>query len=146
MQGIEESSLAEFLADQYNHHRKRGLKSIRYLPAYVLEIQQEPCEYFFGEEELPNHCSFTKWANNAGDWDIKALDESLLRFVKYTYDATGGYLMVSDLQGVDNGHEFVLTDPVVLCKDISKFQPTNLGEEAMKAHYQKIEVLLNKYC
>lgn len=144
MQGIEESSIAQFLADQYASHKSADLQPIRYLTAYVLETQQMPHEYLFGEPQLPER-PFTKWANNAGDWDVSHLNRSLLEFAKFSYDATGGYLMVSDLQGVDNGHEIILTDPVVLCKDIRKYQPTNLGPDAMKANYHKITVLLNQF-
>lgn len=50
--------------------------------------------------------------------------------------------MVADLQGVDTGAEFILTDPVVLCRNIRKYQPTNLGPDAMKANYERIKVLL----
>jgi len=141
MQGIEESMIARFLAEQYAHRRKPGRKAIRYLPAEVLEIQQTPCEYLFGEPQLPD-LEFKKWANNASDWDLNHLDPSLLEFSKFTYDATEGYLMVADLQGVDTGAEFILTDPVVLCRNIRKYQPTNLGPDAMKANYERIKVLL----
>jgi len=144
MQGIEESSIAQFLAEQYNFHKKPGCKPIRHIPAYVLEIQQMPAEYLFGEAQLPGY-PFQKWANNAGDWDLSMIDQSLLEFAKFSYDATEGFIMVSDLQGVDTGHEFVLTDPVLLCKDVTKYHPTNLGPLAMKANYEKIQVLLAKF-
>jgi len=143
MQGIEESMIARFLAEQYAHRKKPGHKAIRYLPAFVLEIQQMPLEYLFGEPQLPDR-PFMKWANNASDWDLNHLDPSLLEFSKFTYDATGGYLMVADLQGVDTGAEFILTDPVVLCRDIRKYQPTNLGPNAMRANYERIRVLLDR--
>lgn len=144
MQGIEESSIAQFLAEQYNYRKKPGCKPIRYIPAYVLEIQQTPPEYIFGEAQLPSY-PFQKWANNAGDWELSMMDQSLLEFAKFSYDVTEGFIMVSDLQGVDTGHEFVLTDPVLLCTDVTKYPPTNLGPLAMKANYEKIQVLLERF-
>jgi hypothetical protein len=36
---------------------------------------------------------------------------------------------VTDLQGVQKGDQFYLTDPVILCKDILRFGNTNLGEK-----------------
>ena len=59
------------------------------------------------------------------------LDEWLLRFALWTYEVTGGYLMVTDLQGVLTAEGYTLTDPVVLCTDLTRFGSTNLGAEMM---------------
>ena len=41
-------------------------------------------------------------------------------------------LMVVDLQGViSKPHGIILTDPAVLCSDLTRFGATNLGETAM---------------
>ena len=50
----------------------------------------------------------------------------------WTHEISDGYLMVVDLQGVRNPDGgFTLTDPVVLCTDLSRFSSTNLGTEAI---------------
>jgi hypothetical protein len=40
--------------------------------------------------------------------------------------------MVVDLQGVKADGKFILTDPVVLCTDTSRFGCTNLGKGFMQ--------------
>ena len=59
------------------------------------------------------------------------MDESLARFSRYTFEVTGGYMMVVDLQGALTEDGFVLTDPVVLCLDVRRFGKSNLGKVAM---------------
>ncbi|CAG8786531.1 25950_t:CDS:1, partial [Racocetra persica] len=48
-------------------------------------------------------------------------------FVHYTYEHTGGYLVVSDLQGIESPDQFLLTDPAIHCIDPLRFGKTNLG-------------------
>eukprot|EP01041_Mallomonas_annulata_P018359 gene18359-37259_t len=59
------------------------------------------------------------------------IDESLARFSRWTYEVTDGYMMVVDLQGVHTEDGYILTDPVILCEDVTKFGKTNLGKAAM---------------
>ena len=40
--------------------------------------------------------------------------------------------MVSDLQGIMTKDGYVLTDPVVLCTDLTRFGSTNMGEPLME--------------
>ena len=75
---------------------------------------------------------FTKFSNNTGYFNPYTLNEWLLRFSLWTYEKTDGYLMVSDLQGVLTEKGYVLTDPVILCKDELRFGTTNMGPEAME--------------
>jgi len=44
---------------------------------------------------------------------------------------TDGYMMVVDLQGVHTADGYLLTDPVILCEDVTRFGKTNLGRVAM---------------
>ena len=89
---------------------------------------EERC--FFVEEVL--HGAFTKFSNNLGFWNPDTLDEWLLRFSLWTLEATSGHMMVVDLQGVRGPDGYVLTDPVILCKDEMRFGSTNMGVEAME--------------
>ena len=46
------------------------------------------------------------------------------------------YFKVVDLQGVKNGGWiFRLTDPVIHCKDVTRFGRTNLGEKGMERFF-----------
>ena len=72
--------------------------------------------------------SFKKWTNNWGG----ALEHNrdLWAFSKWTHDVSGGYLMVTDLQGVETAGEITLTDPAVVCTDNRRFGPTNFNGAA----------------
>jgi len=139
---VEEASIAQFLATNYNERKEEGAKPIRFLTAYLVEMRNGSLtEYFTAEEALPRG-EFCKFCNNAGDWDRAQLDRSLLEFVKYSYDATDGYMMVADLQGVSTSTEFLLTDPAVMCQDVDRYTGTNLGAKGMDTSYEMVKKLL----
>ena len=132
---MEVSTIAHFLAEEYNRSKYRPAHCalVRVLQVCVVEEEDETNEMhghrrFSSEERLPEG-AFVKFNNNTGQWDEDYIDESLLRFSDYTHQMTRGYLMVADLQGVKKGNEFILTDPVILCKDLLRFGSTNLGEK-----------------
>ena len=56
-------------------------------------------------------------------------------FSHWTYDVTGGYLNVIDLQGVDRSDKYILTDPCIHCYE-PRFGNTNLGQVGMKFFFQ----------
>ena len=88
---------------------------------------------FCAEEPLPGpQDAFKKFSNNAGYWNQDETCDTLLRFTLFTYRATNGCLLVSDLLGVRKGRDFYLTDPVLLCTDCTRFGSMNLGEPFMK--------------
>ena len=137
---MEVSAIAHFLAKEYNKssYKPSHCRGINVLPVIVVEEVENTNESsgnrrFCTENLLPtNGSEFTKYSNNTGYWDADGLDETLLRFTKYTHDITSGYMIVTDLQGVRKGNTFHLTDPVILCKDILRFGHTNLGEKFIK--------------
>ena len=120
------------------------------LPVIVVEKVDEKKESsgscrFCTENLLPTGGSeFTKYSNNTGYWDADSLNETLLRFTKYTHNATHGYIIVTDLQGVCKGNTYHLTDPVILCKDILCFGNTNLGETFIKKCIDSTKAHLNE--
>jgi hypothetical protein len=137
---MEVSTIADFLANEYSGsaYRPSHCARIRVLTVAVVEEEDEKNEKngnrrFCAEECLPaDGTAFTKFSNNTGFWDEDHLDESLLRFTSFTHKISKGYLMVTDLQGIRKGREFILTDPVILCKDVLRFGNTNLGEKFMQ--------------
>jgi Alpha-kinase family len=134
---MEVSNIAHFLSSAYNgSFRRSHCGRVHFLQVCVVEALDEAEEAhgnrrFCAEAPLPP-AEFTHFSNNTGYWNQDCLDETLLRFTEFTYQTTGGYLMVTDLQGVRKGAEYYLTDPVVLCQDVLRFGSTNLGEAFMQ--------------
>jgi hypothetical protein len=143
---MEVSTIAQFLADQYNKTaRPENCPSIRFLTVNV--VQAEKGEYYCVEDYLPTaDTDFVKYSNNTGYWNEEEMHQSLLLFTIFTHEKTGGYLMVTDLQGVrTDDDEFILTDPVVLCKETTRFGGTNLGPKFMEKCMTSTEAMLEEY-
>jgi len=125
---MEVNSVASALAERFNEevgppaHRR-----MRYVLASVASTEHQN---YFVEEVLDG--TFTRYSYNTGYWEEDLLDEWLLRFALWTHKVTSGFLMVTDLQGVLTDEGYVLTDPVILCRDLSRFGNTNLGPEMME--------------
>ena len=84
------------------------------------------------KELLPDYKKgFTKWNNNNGFLNQDQFSATLDAFTHWTYAITKGYLMVVDLQGVEQEKKFILTDPSIHCK-APKYGNTNCGEVGMK--------------
>ena len=145
LRDMESVTVAGALAKAFNDkHAPPAASRIRYVESPVLCVKgsvkwdggssgggaaaEERC--FFVEEVLRG--SFTKYSNNLGFWNPDTLDEWLLRFSLWTFEATAGHMMVVDLQGVRGADGYVLTDPVILCGDEMRFGSTNMGVEAME--------------
>lgn len=135
---MELSNIAHFLAKEYNKSRPLICGAVYILKSCVVEEEEEVNEErgtrrFCAEEPLPgDHASFTRYSNNTGYWNVDEMHETLLRFTEFTYHVTNEYLLVTDLQGIQKGGDFYLTDPAILCTDTLRFGHTNLGEQFMK--------------
>ena len=152
---IEENTVTKFLAEKFNRRNatrggSAGLREIKVVTARVVETSGT----VYNMERLLTG-QFTKWCNNDGTWlesafeDGKA-DRTLLEFMKFSYTFTGGYMLVTDLQGTkaepglpwaDPAQPgYTLTDPGVLCVDRSRFGDAeygNLGPEFMKRNLER---------
>ncbi|CAB9499688.1 protein kinase vwkA [Seminavis robusta] len=144
---MEVSNIAHFLAEEYNKtHRPDHCPKIRFLSVYVVEESETGTERYCAEDQLPGAAtSFTKYSNNTGYWNEDEINQSLLLFTRFTHEKTGGYLMVTDLQGVRQGDEFILTDPAILCKDKTRFGETNLGHVIIEKCMKATEAMLEEY-
>jgi hypothetical protein len=154
---IEENTVTAFLASKFNQRnraagtRSSGLLEIKVVTARVVET--EGGDVYNMERLLTGQ--FTKWCNNDGTWiesafeDGKA-DRTLLEFMKFSYTFTGGYMLVTDLQGTKNESGlpwadpehpgYTLTDPGVLCTDRLRFGGAakgNLGPEFMLRNLER---------
>ncbi|CAB9518087.1 protein kinase vwkA [Seminavis robusta] len=141
---MEVSTISQFLAEEYNKtNRPPHCAEIHFLSVNVVEA--EGGEWFCAEDELPCAGSdFMKYSNNTGYWNEDEINQSLLLFTQFTFEKTKGFLMVTDLQGVRNGNQYVLTDPAILCKDNTRFGGTNLGCKLMDKCMTSTQTMLEE--
>ncbi|XP_038062566.1 eukaryotic elongation factor 2 kinase-like [Patiria miniata] len=81
---------------------------------------------------------YIKFTSNTGFVDPQkgALPKA---FSHFTYHASGGQILVSDLQGVSNGTSYTFTDPAVLSggTQLGFYGPTDLGKYGIVKFFQK---------
>ena len=112
---LEENNVVKFIAEEWNRSgRKDGDACVECLEAKAIKVLDGDEEWFNIEKSIPGQ--WKKWTNNAG-FIAEGTSESLLKFAKFSYDITGGYLMATDLQGTHTSSGYHLTDPAVLCPD-----------------------------
>ena len=79
---------------------------------------RDGCSVFYTMEEIfPEYRKFNKYNSNFGYVNKDEFASTLNAFSHWTYDQTGHYLMVVDLQGIQHGGQYYLTDPAIHCKD-----------------------------
>jgi serine/threonine-protein phosphatase PP1 catalytic subunit len=135
----EVSSVAAFLAEQFSSGCEDGSK-ISFLESHV-GIPSDGGEPFNLEDALPVP-EFRRFSNNIGWWEPDA-DELLMRFMRWTHEVTDGHMMVVDIQGVRTETGFILTDPCILCADVTRFGSGNLGPRAISRCLASLAALLD---
>jgi len=117
----ENSAVAYFIASKYSETHSTS-KRIRGSKSRVLKVADGgACTLFNYEEVL--HGEFVKWTNNSGFINPEA-NIDLFRISKWSYEQSN-FVMLTDMQGIETSSEIVLTDPAILCEDVSRFGPTN---------------------
>ena len=114
--------------------------SISFTEVHVLKVlcQSDPNttlklnEYATCEDYIPGH--FTKWCNNYGY--ISSASTILPAFMHWSWIITRGEEMISDLQGVQNGNSYTLTDAAMLSLS-GKYGVTDTGVEGMAMFFLK---------
>jgi len=99
---------------------------IRFTEVFLIEYLCRPNQPFCaGETELKGE--WVKYNNNAGM--VMKNHEIIQCFSHWTYQRSGGRMMVVDCQGVFNRatNSYLLTDPAIHCDDVLKYGGTNLG-------------------
>jgi Mg-chelatase subunit ChlD len=140
LQALEEAEIARFLAEKFNE--SVGEQKVSFVESALVKVKIDGNdELFFMESPLPEGKTFIKYVNNAAHWDEDELDAAftLPKFAEWSHTFSGGYMMVADLQGVEKDGEYFLTDPVILCKDSSRFGVTNLGEEMIDKYLNSLD-------
>ena len=140
-ESIECQIVAGYLAEEFEKVNP-SKKKIKFLDiGFIRRIRDG--KYFSCEEYTD--AEFIKFQNNAGFINTKDYSTTLHAFVHWTFQFTGGYLIVTDLQGTKNKDEFVLTDPAITCpEDFDRFTNTNLGIKGIHSFFKTHEC--NHFC
>ena len=125
-----ENVVAGILAAKWNKKAESGSKKIRYVSVGVAGVKKGKKKYEWYNWEGIVDGEWKKWSENAGiiaDPDAPLL----LKFSKWTHSETEGFLMVVDLQGCEKSGGYLLTDPAILCSNLSYFGDTNFSPSQM---------------
>ena len=139
---MEVSTIAHFLAEEYNKQRKPGMLEVEFLRSHV--VYTEDLAYFFCEDVLDVE-RWKRFNTNNSFWSPDVLRDdpdiaTLLHFLRFTYEYTNHRLVVTDLQGVKKlPRGYRLTDPAILTggADKERFGRTNLGPKLMTDNYKE---------
>ena len=126
---------------------------LNYVDSYIYELLDYSSSKDLTTAQLPNHQryysvenylkgDYTKFNNNSG-WTSDNMNEQsqvAQAFSHFSWQLTKGYLMIVDLQGVDN----ILTDPQIHCLDRTKFGKGNLGYVGIIRFF--LTHVCNSYC
>ena len=126
LEAVEISVVASYLAAAFNNATSPfGVKKIRFLEAKVLcnVADSSNTRYYTIESRLDGE--FKRFNVNSGV--IVDFRPCLEAFAHFTYEHTKKYLLLTDIQGIENADEFVLTDSAIHCTDTLRFGKTNLG-------------------
>jgi hypothetical protein len=137
------SAVAGFLAQQFN--AMEGGKQITILETYAAALktavgQNSNWGGFNLQDALP-HGKLQHFSNKVGWWH-EAADEKLMRFSQWTYEVTGGHMMVVNFKGVCTEDGWTLLEPCILCVDTTRFGSGNMGEPAMNCCMARLQANL----
>jgi Mg-chelatase subunit ChlD len=143
------TAVARYFAARFNEQLKMSVKhghqtiakpsTIFFVPCYIYKMAEsemseaaEP-RIFAAERFLPG--AFLKYNSNNGyvcEDSMLQHQEVVQAFTHFSFVASGGRLLVADLQGVARNEETLLTDPQVLSLK-SSFGPGDLCRRGMRA-------------
>jgi len=136
-------AVAQYYAARFNSRaraimRDKSLEipTLFFVPCYAYAAEGavpagEP-SFFAAERYLPG--AFLKYNSNNGyvDEGLARHGDAAQAFVHFTFEASGGELLVADLQGVARESEILLTDPQVLSLQ-GLFGPGDLRARGLRA-------------
>ena len=138
-QQMEIQSISALLARIFNKQKPAGAKEIVFTKVLVVSLRERSKPFYCSQEPLIEG-PYVKYNSNNGFVNKDEYASSLNAFSHWTYQVTDHYLMVVDLQGVktvsEAGPKFILTDPAVHCKDVTRFCSTNLGNDGMRRFFR----------
>jgi len=132
LETVEVSTIAYFLSTEFNLAAEQvGIhKKVNFLEVQLLRQKSSSETRRYTVEPMLRDAEFKRFNVNSGV--ITEFHSTLEAFAHFTYDYTGGYLVVYDLQGIELEDEFLLTDPAIHCMDYLRFGRTNLGMKGIK--------------
>ena len=152
MVDIETQAVAAFLADCFNERLGRtGAASpirLKFLMAKLARLEHAGGYRFMALEKMfrgkvtmikyTNNYSFVR-ASSSEDMEIRCA--LAVAFSHFTHEHTGGYCMVTDLQGIDSSDAkgrdtMLLTDPAIHCPGVLRFGKTNMQQSGIDAFYK----------
>lgn len=147
-------TIASYFAHEF--HKKHGqavrLKFLK-VKTLSLPLVNSKVRYMSCEKELEQTTKFVRFTNNLG-YKIttekmveakltQANVDLVMAFSHWTNQATGGKMMVTDLEGCSllpkagsTKETLLLTDPAILDTDTTRYQPLNLGKRGMEAFFK----------
>ena len=135
---LETHVIAEFLVKEF--YKVFNSQRIHYLRLNIVKLTDEHgIKKLYTSESLLNNYEegFRKWTNNTSFVNKDLYSDAMHAFSHWTYEKSGGYLLICDLQGVQEDHDkYVLTDPAMHCTDLLRFGSTNLGPDGMKRFFR----------
>jgi len=153
---LESNGVAKFLAKEFmktptGRKAERIGQRIKFIESRAIEVVDDTTgEVTWYNMENVIAGDFDKWTDNNGCCNPKPENRTLLEFAKWTHDWTDGFMMASDLQGGKTSNTatttrgWVLTDPAMLCQDLSRFGPTNFHQAQLEMCYEGAEHALEK--
>ena len=130
----ETQAVASFLANCFNRVKPKGAKEIFFLQTEVLKMDGDSGVCLSKEPWISG--DYKKFNNNWGWVDEADYSASIQAFSHWTYDISSQFLIVVDLQGKKSNSTFLLTDPVIHCKDLIRFGRTNLGPTGVSKFFK----------
>jgi hypothetical protein len=91
-------------------------------------------EYVAMEEYLPGN--YKKFSNNNGFVNNEVNSSTMSAFSHWTFHQSNGAVLVCDLQGVFDGHEYRLTDPAINSTVKNTYGATDCGVLGQGAFFQ----------
>nr|CAG8463537.1 6914_t:CDS:2 [Entrophospora candida] len=132
LEAVEISTVATYLSIRFNAiaRQKVNFLNVELIRATI----DTKTHYYISEPELQD-ATFKRFNVNSGV--IVEFRPTLEAFAHFTYETTGGYLVVYDLQGIELTDRFLLTDSAIHCTDILRFGKTNLGRDGINRCFLK---------
>jgi len=132
---------AKFLSSEFDKRKPSTCPKVDFCDGCILQFMARRDQPFMVmESRIPG--VFEKYNSNSGycapspTVDIGTAHEAVQAFSHWTHHVTRGHILVVDCQGgFDARQGFMLTDPAVHCKDLSRFGDTNLGLNGIRRFF-----------
>eukprot|EP01084_Bolivina_argentea_P087465 157976_1 len=130
---------AKELIDAWNDENFIDKKYVTHVPFLIQCVKSDGSnsgkspvvnEWLLGEDYISGY--FQKWNSNSGYVD--ASSASIQAFCHWTYDYSGGELLMCDAQGVRGARKYQITDPCI-CSKGQKYGLTDMGTSSINSFF-----------